>query len=148
MTAIKKQGPFVDETFGVGTFYRLIGFPEGLIRSLHAVGDGTVAATITVQHCDLALNLDGSSLAPDGVVPSTKTPTPGWGLKGAATTVGVGDPRLWQPDTAIGTLTVAASATVTGGARATYGNLAARYSRVVIVVTVGGRLVIDGVGVA
>lgn len=124
MSYVNKDGDFFDETFGVGTFYRKIGFHE-MVRSLQIQGDGTAVASATVEHCDFADNLDGSTVDPN--------------VAGVAS--------AWQPDTAIGTLSIAASATVTGGARVSYGNQTARLSRVVLVVTTGGRIRCAGTGI-
>ena len=145
----RANNPILDETFGVGTFYRLVGFQEEGIRSLHFIGDGTiVCSAITVEHGDLGQNLDGTSLDP-----RENSSTPGWGLgpasaggTGAATTVGASDARLWVQDAAIGTLTIAAATGATGRARVVYGNQAARFTRVKIVVGTGGRLRIAGAG--
>lgn len=142
--------PILDETFAAGTFYRLVGYQEEGIRSLHFVGDGTIiCSAITVEHSDAATNVDGSPLDPK----DPACTTPGWGLgpssaggSGSATTVGASEGRLWMPDAAIGSLTIAASTTTTGGARVAYGNQAARFTRVKIVVGTGGRLKIYGAG--
>lgn len=130
--------PWVDEIFGIGTFYRRIGIPDAHIRSIHAVGDGVVAAGITVEHNDFYTNVFTSvdTLSTAGGLPP----------KGSLTTIGIGDLRFWQPDPAIGSLVIAASATVTGGARVPYSNQPAAFSRVVIITSVGGRLVITGAG--
>ena len=146
----RQSAIILDETFDkIGTFYRLVGNLEEGIRSLHFVGDGTiVCSSITVQHCDMPANLDGTSFDPNATAAS-----PGWGLgpavaggNGAEVTVGVNDPRLWLTDPAIAAMTIAASATATGAARVCYGNQAARFTRVVIVVSTGGRLRIAGAG--
>jgi len=145
----RQANPMLDETFGAGTFYRLIDFQGDGERSLHIVGDGTIiCSAITVWHCDYAQNLDGTSLDP-----RENNSTPGWGVgpaaaggTGAATTVGASDLRLWIQDAAIGTLTIAAATDATGAARVTYSNQPARFSRVKIIVGTGGRLRIAGAG--
>lgn len=145
----RQTNPLLDETFGVGTFYRLIDFQGDGARSLHIVGDGTIACSaITFWHCDFAQNIDGTSLDPN-----ENNSTPGWGLgpstaggSGAATTIGASDLRLWIQDTVIGTLTIAAATDATGAARVTYSNQPARFTKVKIVVSNGGRLRIAGAG--
>lgn len=134
MTSSGKHFPVLDEIFGVGTFYRRIGMRDSLVRGLHAVGDGTIVCAITVEHNDFYAN-PFTGIATDEKAGAGGLPPPG-----SLTTVGAGDRRFWQPDTAIGTLNVAASATVTGGVRTTYSNQPAPFSRVVIVTSVGGRL--------
>lgn len=124
MSYVNKDAVFADATFGVGTFYIAIGFHE-MVRSLQLQGDGTAIATATVEHCDFATNLDGTAVN--------------------AAVAGVAS--IWQPDAAIGTLAIAASATVTGGARVSYSNQTARLSRVVLVVATGGRIRIGGTGI-
>lgn len=140
MNSPRRNNPIVDETFAVGTFYRLIGHRENGVCSAHAIGDGTAVATITIEHCDMPVNIDGTSLIPT----EPGAAAPGWGLKGAATTVGASDARLWQPDAAIGTLSIAATTGVTGGARVSWGNQKAVYTRAKIVVTTAGRIMIAG----
>lgn len=145
----RQSATILDETLGIGTFYRLVGNLEEGIRSLHFVGDGTIVCTsITVQHCDMPMNLDGTPFDPNANAAS-----PGWGLgpstaggSGAATGVGVSDARLWLTDAAIPAIAIAASTSATGAARVCYGNQAARFTRVVIVVSMGGRLRIAGAG--
>ena len=138
MTIAVKHEPYVDEVFGVGTFYRQIGMRDSTVRSIHAVGDGVAAATITVEHNDFYNNPFTND--------DTRSIAGGLAPKGSLTTVGSGDRRLWQPDAAVGTLTILAVTTVTGGARQTYQNQPAAFSRVVIVTTVGGRIIITGAG--
>ena len=82
------------------------------------VGDGTAVASATVQHTDMDVDLDGTAINPRVV----------------------GNLRCWKNDPAIGTLSIAASTGDTGSARATWTNAPARMSRIVLVVTTGGRI--------
>lgn len=105
--------------FTAATYYIPIPFSAAGVSSLHLVGDGTAVATATVQHTDLEENLDGSPINPR--------------VAGAG--------NVWWTDPAIGTLSIAASTGPTGQARVTFGNVPRRLSRIVLVVTTGGRIV-------
>lgn len=104
--------------FTVATFYIPLSRDGSAVQSLHIQGDGTAVATGTVQHTDFRENLDGTPIDPT--------------VAGTASN--------WQTDTAIGTLSIAASATETGQARTTYSNQPHEMSRLVLVVTVAGRI--------
>lgn len=104
--------------FTVTTFYIPIPYAAGAsVRGLELQGDGTAVATATVQHTDFETELDGSEVV--------------------SRTVGS---NVWQTDTAIGTLSIAASTGPTGAARVAWSNQASRKSRIVLVVTTGGRI--------
>lgn len=112
--------------FAIATYYIPIPFAAALVSSLQLTGDGTAVASATVQHTDLPLNLDGTEIDPR--------------------VAGLG--HVWATDAAIGTLSIAASTGPTGTARVTFGNQPRRQSRIVLVVTVGGRIVGAASGLA
>ena len=104
--------------FGVSTYYIPIPFAAMPVKSLMLVGDGTAVASAIVQHTDMDVDLDGTLINPRVV----------------------GNGRCWKDDAAIGTLSIAASTGATGSARVTFSNASARQSRIVLTVTVGGRI--------
>lgn len=116
----------IGAAFGVATYYIPIPFSGAQVSSLQLTSDGAAAATATIQHTDMPHNLDGTEIDPR--------------------VVGLGN--VWVADTAIGTLTIAASTGPTGTARVTFGNQPRRLSRIVLVVTVGGRIVGSSSGLA
>lgn len=115
---------FYDQTLAAGTYY--IPIPTEEILAFTVVGDGTGTATFTVQWCDFAKDLSDAAIDPSVA----------------------SDARIWQPDAAIGSLTIAASSTVTGGKRVTLSNVPRRAGRIVLVVGVGGRFVINWSGIS
>lgn len=115
---------YYDQTLAVGTHY--ITIPTEEILAFTVVGDGTGAATFTVQWCDFAKDLSDAAIDPSVA----------------------GDARIWQPDAVIGTLTIAASATVTGGKRVTLSNVPRRAGRIALAVSVQGRFVVNWSGIS
>jgi hypothetical protein len=114
------------------THYYSIVFPDGPCRqhSIHLAGDGVIACTATVQHCDFPHDPTKAIAAADRAINPAV----------------VSELRLWPQDIAVGTLTIAASTGATGGARASWSNQLAKHSRLVIVVTVPGKLSVRGIG--
>ena len=112
--------------FGVDTYYIPISSDGSAVNSLQIQGDGTLAATATVQHTDFLTNLAGSTVNPR--------------VAGVAS--------IWDPDAAVGMLTILASATETGQDRKTWSNQPHAISRIVLVVSVGGRARGAGTGVS
>lgn len=104
--------------FTAGTYYIPIPFAAMPVKSLMLVGDGTAVASATVAHTDMDHDLDDTVINPRAV----------------------GNLRCWKTDAAVGTLSIAASTGDTGSARVTISNQPARMSRIVLVVTVGGRI--------
>jgi hypothetical protein len=115
---------YYDQTLDVGTYY--IPIPTEEILAFTVVGDGTGTATFTVQWCDFALDLSGAAIDPSVA----------------------GDARIFQPDAAIGSLSIAASSTSTGGKRVSLSNVPRRAGRIVLAVGVRGRFVINWSGIS
>lgn len=119
------SGHYYDQTLLAATAY-YIPIPTEEIMGFTVVGDGTGTATFTVQWCDFAVDLNGAAINPSVA----------------------GDARIWQPDAAIGSLSIAASSTVTGGKRVTLSNVPRRAGRIVLVTGVAGRFVVNWSGIS
>lgn len=104
--------------FGVATYYIPIPYSAAAgQRTLQIEGDGTFAATATVQHTQLGTDLTGAAVDPRVA----------------------GDAKQWHPDTAIGTFTMLAAAGATAQDTKSWSNVPSLYSRLVLVVTAAGR---------
>lgn len=114
---VEPYGSTKGVNFAVATYYIPIINDGSAVNSIHIQGDGTFAATATVQHSDFERDLNGAPINPRVA----------------------GTLSAWSFDAAIGTLTIAASAGLTGSARATWSNQPRAMSRIVLVVSVGGR---------
>ena len=112
--------------FGVATYYIPIPFGAAYATAIQISSDGAAVATATVQHTDMPRNLDGTAIDPR--------------------VAGLG--HMWVTDAAFGTLTIAGSTGPTGTDRRTFSNQPRRQSRLVLVVTVGGRIVGAASGIA
>ena len=119
------SGHCYDQTLLKSTTY-YIPIPTQDILGFTVVGDGTGTATFTVQWCDFAEDLDGNPIDPSVA----------------------GDARIWQPDAAIGSLTIAASTTATGGKRVTLSNVPRRAGRIALATGVAGRFVVNWSGIS
>lgn len=104
--------------FPAGTYYIPVMATGGGVHSLHLQGDGTAVATATLMHSDFTVNMDGTAINPR--------------VAGIASN--------WDTDAEVGTLTIAASVTETGQDRKTWSNQPRVMSRIVLVVTVEGRI--------